>query len=217
MPQPPKQQSKLLHEPWSKVSVLKSETPTPTDMMSMEEEDLLESNSHSIPKQQQQQQQQQKESSSSALLPSSSSSTSPKKENNPSSKMSPLGDLPKLAPSSNPLGALPPLSGSSPGASSGLRKSQLAPLKKTPPAAQVAPFNKGEKKQQAKETPGENRNKSEETCEGQVEEEEIDEEIDEFLNSDSKGEISLSDDFTKDETVSNADQSISKADYGEKV
>lgn len=195
----------------SKVSILKSETPTPTsesnkfpfrneeDELSVEESDR---------------------SSLSAKTPQHQRDdfTSAAPTNKPEKDFNSTYSLNSSKPeelTKSFLGDLPPL-----GASSGPKNSSLslAPLKRIPPVAKVEATKKEEPKLKptVEVKPNTSANKSpsdnDPPSASSVTEDIIDEDLDEFLNS----SISASEDFTKEETVTDDSGSL-KADYVEKL
>jgi len=215
----------------SKVSVLKSETPTPTSeakkFLFRNEEDLsLASDKSSV-------------TSSSAKSPEHSFSNVNNKSSLNVSKKSELKDfdstytlncsnnndksrLDESAAQKSLLGDLPPLGGGGPQLGKNPSLS-LAPLKKVPPVAKVEATKKEDPKPKpavevkpmasvkpSEPTPSAAAPPAPEPQSLSITED-IDEEMDEFLNS----SISASDDFTKEESVSEG--ASLRADYEEKL
>jgi len=190
----------------SKVSVLKSESPTPStisDCHTSPPASLMEDPATPEPSSHHKEEEEQPRSKNAPEIVHSASSTTlpvPQKSNS-----SFLTDLPPLGRSS--LGDLPPLSMSN-------RPLNLAPLKQPGPepaglmTASQAKIGSGDQfKEPEKRT--ESKGSADSTPDVT---ENIEEELDSFLNSD----ISDANDITKDETLANSDLSL-KADYVEAI
>merc|ERR1719239_503592 len=194
----------------SKVSVLKSESPTPSTISDchtsppaslMEDPATPEPSSHH----KEEEEEQPRSKNAPEVVHSASSTTLPV----PQKSNSFLTDLPPLGRSG--LGDLPPLSMSN-------RPLNLAPLKQpgSEPGVFVSQANpsssedqlKGSTTEPAKKKP-ENKDSADSTPDVT---ENIEEDLDSFLNSD----ISDANDITKDETLANSDLSL-KADYVEAI
>jgi len=193
----------------SKVSILKSETPTPTS----------ESNKFPFRNEEEISEQSDKSESLSIKTPQPErdeiTSTINKAEKEFNATFTLNSSKPEELPESF-LGDLPPL-----GASSGPKNPSslsLAPLKRIPPVAKVEATKKEETKPkptvEVKPNTSANKNPSAdlEALSASSVTEDIDEDLDEFLN----GGISASEDFTKEETVTDESTSL-KADYVEKL
>jgi len=193
----------------SKVSVLKSESPTPStisDCHTSPPASLMEDPATPEPTsshQKEEEEQEQPRSKNAPVQSASSSTTLPVPQKSNSSF---LTDLPPLGRSS--LGDLPPLSMSNrPGLN-------LAPLKQPGPepagliTASQAKIGSGDQFKEAEKRP-ESKGSADSTPDVT---ENIEEELDSFLNSD----ISDANDITKDETLANSDLSL-KADYVEAI
>lgn len=192
-----------------KVSVLKSESPTPSTISDchtsppaslMEDPATPEPSSHH--KEEEEEEEQPRSKNAPEIVHSASSTTLPVPQKSNSSF---LTDLPPLGRSS--LGDLPPLSMSN-------RPLNLAPLKQPGPepaglmTASQAKIGSGDQfKEPEKRT--ESKGSADSTPDVT---ENIEEELDSFLNSD----ISDANDITKDETLANSDLSL-KADYVEAI
>merc|ERR1719239_1153435 len=188
----------------SKVSVLKSESPTPSTISDchtsppaslMEDPATPEPSSHH----KEEEEEQPRSKNAPEIVHSASSTTLPVPQKSNSSF---LTDLPPLGRSS--LGDLPPLSMSN-------RPLNLAPLKQPGPEPAGLITTKPSSVDQFKEPEKKTESKGSADSTPDVTEN-IEEELDSFLNSD----ISDANDITKDETLANSDLSL-KADYVEAI
>lgn len=189
----------------SKVSVLKSESPTPStisDCHTSPPASLMEDPATPEPSSHKEVELEQPRSKiASEVVQSSSTLPMPQKSS------SFLTDLPPLGRSS--LGDLPPLSMSN-------RPLNLAPLKQPGPELGVSQAKPGGSEDQLKgktTEPAKKRPESKGSADSTPDvTENIEEDLDSFLNSD----ISDANDITKDETLANSDLSL-KADYVEAI